>query len=103
MLAPSGSERTLADWLSLEDSKDVLQGFVDTLEEFMDVASWVGGHAAADPVVMDTIADTKAVRHHWGKAAKVNSGTGEGASGEDVVVDGSVRRVCVEVMQALAL
>lgn len=98
MPAHSGSERTLADWPSLEDSEDVLQGFVDTLEELMDVASWVGGHAAADPVVMDAIANAKAVRHHWGKAAEVHSGTGEGARGEDVVVDGSVRRVCVQVM-----
>lgn len=69
----------------------------------MDVASWVGGHTAADPIIMDAIADTKAVRHHWGEAAKVDRGTGEGASGEDVVVDGSVCRVCVEVMQTLAL
>lgn len=76
---------------------------MDTLEELMDVASWVGGHTAADPLVMDTIANTKAVRHHWGEAAKVNSRTGEGASGEDVVVDGSVCRVCIQVMQALAL
>lgn len=69
----------------------------------MDIASWVGGHAAADPFIVDAIADTKAVRHHWSEATKVNRRTGEGASGEDVVVDGSVRRVCVQVVQTLAL
>lgn len=59
----------------------------------MYVASWIGGHTAANPVVVDTIADTKAVRHHWCKAAKVNSRAGEGASRENVVVDCSVRWV----------
>lgn len=76
---------------------------MDALEEFMDVASRVGGHAAADPVVVDAVADAKAVRHHWGEAAEVNGGTGEGASGEDVVVDGAVRRVSVQAVQAPAL
>lgn len=69
----------------------------------MDVASRVGGHAAADPVVVDAVADAKAVRHHWGEAAEVYGRTGEGASGEDVVVDGAVRRVGVQAVQAPAL
>lgn len=75
---------------------------MDALEEFMDVASRVGGHAAADPVVVDAVADAKTVKHHWCKAAEVNGGTGEGASGEDVVVNGAVCRVCVQAVQAPA-
>ena len=76
---------------------------MDTLQELTDVSSWIARHVAADPVVMDTVSNTKPIRHHWGKAAKVNSWTGEGAGGEDVVVDGGVCRVSVHVVQTLAL
>lgn len=69
----------------------------------MDVASRVAGHIAADPVVMDTVADAKAIRHHRGEAAQTHSWAGEGAGGEDVVVDGSVSRVRVQAVQRLAL
>lgn len=68
----------------------------------MDVASRVARYVAADPVVMDTVANAKPVSHHWGKAAEADSWTGEGASGEDVVVDGGVRWVCVQAVQRLA-
>lgn len=66
---------------------------MDTLQEFVNIASWVAGHIAADPVVVNTVADTEAVGHHRGEATKVHSRTGEGAGGEDVVVDGRVRGV----------
>ncbi len=69
----------------------------------MDVASWVAGHIAADPVVVDTVADTKPIGHHWSKATEVHSWTGEGAGRQDVVVDGSVSWVCVQAVQSLAL
>lgn len=69
----------------------------------MDVASRVAGNIAADPVVMDTVANTKPIRHHWGKATKVHSWTGEGAGGEDVVVDGNISWVCVQAVQSLVL
>lgn len=76
---------------------------MNALQEFVDIASWVAWYVAADPVVVDTIANTKPIRHHWGKASKADSWTGEGASGEDVVIDGSVRWVCVQTVQRLAL
>jgi len=76
---------------------------VDTLQEFMDIANRVAGHIAADPVVMDTVANAEAVRHHRGEATEIHSWTGEGARGQDVVVDGSVGWVCVEAVQRLAL
>lgn len=69
----------------------------------MNIPSRVGGNVAADPVVMDAISNTKPVRHHRRKAAKVYSWTGEGAGGENVVVDGTVCRVCVQAVQGLAL
>lgn len=69
----------------------------------MDVASWVTRYIAANPVIMDTVPNTKPVGHNWGKAAEADSWTGEGASGEDVVVDGSVRWVRVQTVQRLAL
>lgn len=93
----------LADWLSVQDSKNVLQRLVDTLKEFVNIPSGVGGHVAADPVVMDAISNTKPVGHHRRKAAKAYSWTGEGAGGENVVVDGTVRRVRVQAVQRLAL
>lgn len=76
---------------------------MDTLQEFVDVASWVGGHITADPVVVNTVANAKPVWHHRGKATKVHSWTGEGASGEDVVVDGRVSGVSVQTVQSLTL
>lgn len=93
----------LADWFSLQDSENVLQRLVDTLQELVDVASRVAGHVAADPVVMDAVADAKPVWHHRGEAAEAHGRTGEGAGGEDVVVDGSVGGVCVQAVQSLAL
>ena len=69
----------------------------------MNVASRVAGHVTADPVIMDTIANAKPIRHHWGEAAEVHGWTGEGAGREDVVVDGRVSRVSVQVLQSLAL
>lgn len=69
----------------------------------MAIASWVAGHSEVDPVVMDPVADTEPIRDHRGKATEVHSRTGEGAGGEDVVVDGGVRWVCVQAVQSLAL
>lgn len=69
----------------------------------MDISSGVGGHVAADPVVMDAVSYAKPIRHHRRKAAKAYSWTGEGAGGENVVVDGTVRRVRVQAVQGLAL
>lgn len=76
---------------------------MDTLKEFVNISSGVGGHVAADPVVMDAISNTKPVRHHRRKAAKFYSWTGEGAGGEDVVVDGTVCRIRVQAVQGQAL
>lgn len=69
----------------------------------MNIASRVAGDVAADPVVVDTIADAKPIGHHWGEASEAHGWTAEGAGGEDVVVDGGVSRVCVQAMQSLAL
>lgn len=69
----------------------------------MDVASRVARYIAANPVVVDTVANAKPVGHHWGKAAEADSWTGESAGGEDVVVDSGVRRVHVQTVQRLAL
>lgn len=69
----------------------------------MDIASWVAGHVTADPVIMDTIADAKPVRHHGGKATEAHGWAGEGAGGEDVVVDSGVSGVSVQAVQSLAL
>lgn len=52
---------------------------------------------------MDTIPNTKAIRHHGGEATKADGWTGEGTGGQDVVVDGCVGWVCVEARQGLAL
>lgn len=69
----------------------------------MDIASRVAGHIAADPVVMDAVAHPEAVGHHWGEAAEVDSRTGQGAGGQDVVVDGGVSGVSVQAVQSLTL
>lgn len=69
----------------------------------MSAATWVAGHIAPYPVVMDTIANTKAISHHRGEATEAHSWTGEGAGGEDVVIDGCVGWVHVDVGQGLAL
>ncbi len=69
----------------------------------MDVARWIAGHIAANPVVMDTVADTIPIRHHWGKATEAHGWTSERAGREDVVVDGSISWVCVQAVQSLAL
>lgn len=76
---------------------------MDTLQELVDVTSRVAGHVTADPLVMDAVTHTEAIRHHGGKAAQTHSWTGEGAGGEDVVVDGGVGWVCVQTVQRLAL
>ena len=61
----------------------------------MDVAGWVAGDVAADPVVVDTIAYAEAVWDDRREAAQADGRAGEGAGGQDVVVDGRVRRVLV--------
>lgn len=69
----------------------------------MDVASRVTRYVATDPIVVDAVADTKTIRYHRGKAAETDSWTGEGASREDVMVDGGVSWVSVQTGQSLAL
>lgn len=69
----------------------------------MDVASRVAWYIAANPVVVDTVANAEPVGHHWGKATEADGRTGEGASGEDVVVNGGVSWVHVQTVQRLAL
>lgn len=69
----------------------------------MDVASRVAGHVAADPVVVDAVADAEPVGHHRGEAAEVHGWAAEGAGGEDVVVDGGVSWVRVQAVQSLAV
>lgn len=69
----------------------------------MGVTTRVAGYVAANPVVMDTISNTKAIRHYGGKTTKVHSWTGEGTCRKDVVVDGCIGWVCVEVGQGPAL
>ena len=59
----------------------------------MDVASWIAGYVAANPVVVDPITNTKAVRHNRSESPEAYRRAGEGAGGKDVVVDGGVGRV----------
>lgn len=73
------------------------------MHEFMTVASRVAGQDATDPLVVDAVSHAKPVGHHWGKAAEAHGWTGEGAGGEDVVVDGSISWVRVQAVQSLAL
>lgn len=95
--------QSVLEGLSFQDRINIIQRLVDTLQEFMGVATWVAGYVASDPVVMDTVSNTKAVRYYGGKAPKVHSWTGKGTSRKDVVVNGCVGRVCVEVGQGPAL
>lgn len=69
----------------------------------MDVAGRITGHVAADPVVVDAVTDAKAVGHHRSEAPQTDCRTGEGAGGQDVVVDGGVGGVRVQAVQGLAL
>lgn len=69
----------------------------------MDVSSRVAGHVAADPVVVDAVADTEPVGHHGGEASQADGGAGEGAGGQDVVVDGGVGGVGVQAVKRLVL
>lgn len=69
----------------------------------MGVTTRVAGYVAANPVVMDTISNTKAIRHDRGKTTKVHSWTGEGTCRQDVVVDGCIGWVSVQMGQGLAL
>ena len=67
----------------------------------MDVSGRVAGHVAADPVVVDAVAHAEAVGDDGGEAAQADGGAGEGAGGQDVVVDGRVRRVLVQAVEGL--
>lgn len=64
----------------------------------MGIAGRVAGHIAANPVVLDTVSNTKPIRYHWGKAPKVHGWATEGAGGEDVVVYTGIRWVFVKVV-----
>lgn len=92
-----------AEGLPLQDTENVLQRLVHALQELMDVSSRVTGHVTADPVIMDAVANAKAVRYHGGKAPQVDRRTAERAGGQDVVVDGGVGWVSVELVQSLTL
>lgn len=76
---------------------------MDALQEFVDIASWVAGYVASYPVVMDTISNAKPIRYHGGKSTKVHSWTSEGTGRQNVMVDGRVRSLCIQVVQSLTL
>lgn len=69
----------------------------------MTITTWVAGYVASNPVVKDTVSDPESIRHHRGKSTKADSWAGEGAGGQDVVVDGCVGWVCVDAGQGPAL
>lgn len=52
---------------------------------------------------MDTISNPKSIRDHRGKSTEADSWAGEGAGGQDVVVDGCVGWVGVDAGQGPAL
>ena len=68
----------------------------------MDVASRVAEHVTANPVVVDSVANAKPIRHHWGEARIAQSWTGKGAGSKDVFAHGGVW-VNVKAWQSLAL
>lgn len=85
------------------NTEDVLQRLVDALQKLVDVASRIGGHVAADPVVMDTVTDAEPVGHHRSETPEADGGAGERAGGQDVVVYGAVGWVSVQAGQRLTL
>lgn len=80
----------LTDKSALQGAEDVLQGLVDTLQELVHITRRVAGDVATNPLIMDSVADTKPIRHYGGEATQAHGGTGEGAGGQDVVVDGGI-------------
>lgn len=71
---------------------------MNTLQELMNITLWITRHIAANPLIMDTVAHPESIGHHRGKASQVNGRAGEGAGGEDVVVDGGVGWVLVQAV-----
>lgn len=83
-------------WLSFKNSKNVLQGLVNTSEKFMDIPGRVAGNVATDPIIMDTIAYSKAIWDDGSKATQADSRTSECTGGKDVVVYSCISRVLVQ-------
>lgn len=84
---------------SIKYCKNVFQGLVNTLKELMNISGRVAGHIATDPFIVDTIAHSETIRHHWSKSTQTDCGAGESTGGENVVVYGSICWILVETVQ----
>lgn len=82
--------------LSFKNSENVLKRFVNTSKKFMDISGRVAGNVATDPIIMHTVAHSKTIWDHRGKATQTDSRTSKCAGGQDVVVNGCISWVLVQ-------